>query len=93
MTKSASSKKKAVFLTLNRVLDARELLAVEDCCLTHLDDNDFDGLYITQGCWFNIQDDIAMIDYQTGLPKRLQGAAKHCSSVNPFFACWQNCGC
>ena len=38
--KSASSKKKAVFLALNRVLDARELLAVEHCCLTHLDDND-----------------------------------------------------
>ena len=34
--------------------------------------------------------EMGMMNIQTGLPKSLQGAAKHCSSVNPFFACWQN---
>ena len=47
VTKSASAKEKAVFFTLNRVLDARELLAVEDCCLTHLDKDDIDDFCIT----------------------------------------------
>ena len=33
---SAGAKKKAVFFALDRVLDARELLAVKYCCFTHL---------------------------------------------------------
>ena len=37
--------------------------------------------------------EMGMMSNQTGLAKSLQGAAKHCSSVNPFFACWQNWGC
>ena len=42
--KSAGAKKKAIFFALNRVLDARELLAVEHRCLTHLDQNNFNDL-------------------------------------------------
>ena len=41
VVKSAGAKEKAVFFALDRVLNARELLTVEDCCLTNLDDLDF----------------------------------------------------
>ena len=56
VVKSAGAKEKAVFFALNRVLNARELLTVEDCCLTNLDDLDFRFRFLLSSssafpCW------------------------------------------